>query len=99
MLKLSKSLSCCDAIEDAIEERLAVIAETCPSVYANTFARLNHQKPRAVSTEQWECAVNDAGLFLDAWGAYAEAYGWTPPTYSVSPLASSGSSMACASKR
>ena len=34
---------------DAIEERAAIISETCPAPYAETFARLNHQKPFAVS--------------------------------------------------
>jgi hypothetical protein len=39
--------------------------------YADTFARLDNQKPSAVSTKEWERAVNDAALFLEAWGALA----------------------------
>lgn len=67
-----------DNVADAIEERLAIIAETCPSPYADAFARLSHQRPYAVPTLRWERAVNDAGLFLDVWGKQAAAFGWTP---------------------
>ena len=66
-----------DPVADAIEERRALIADTCPAPYADVFARLNHQKPLAVSVEQWERAANDAGLFLDAWGTLAEEMQWT----------------------
>jgi len=50
-----------DAVADAIEERRAIIGDTCPAPYTDTFARLNNQKPSAVSTEDWERAVNDGG--------------------------------------
>jgi hypothetical protein len=66
-----------DAVADAIEERRAIIGDTCPAPYADTFARLNNQKPSAVSTEEWERAVNDGGVFLDAWGALAAELKWT----------------------
>ena len=36
-----------EALRDAIEERRAIIAETCPPPYADTVARLSHQKPFA----------------------------------------------------
>ena len=65
-----------DAVADAIEERRAIIAETCPEPYAYAFARLNHYKPVAVSAGEWERAVNDAGLFLDTWGALAADLQW-----------------------
>ena len=65
------------AVADAIEERRAIVGDVCPAPYADIFARLNHQKPFAVSTEEWERAVNDAGLFLDAWGALAVDLQWT----------------------
>src|SRR5271163_4790220 len=65
-----------DAEADAIEERAAIISETCPVPYADTFVRLNHQKPMAVSDAQWSRALDDAGRFLDAWGAEAAALQW-----------------------
>ena len=61
---------------DAIEERAAIISETCPAPYADTFARLNHQKPVAVSDAQWSRALDDAGRFLDAWGRLAAEMQW-----------------------
>ncbi len=64
-------------VADAIEERRAIIAETCPALYADAFARPNHQKPFAVSTEEWERSLNDAGLFFDAWGTLAAEMRWT----------------------
>ena len=66
-----------DVEADAIEERAAIISETCPAPYADTFARLSHQKPFAVSREEWQCAVNNTGLFLDAWGPLAVELLWT----------------------
>ena len=66
-----------DAVADSIEERRAIIADICPPPYADAFARLNHQKPFMVSTEEWNCAVNDAGLFLDAWGMLAAELEWS----------------------
>jgi hypothetical protein len=62
---------------DAIEERAAIISETCPAPYSDTFARLNHQKPMAVSDVQWSRALDDAGRFLDEWGAEAAAMQWS----------------------
>ena len=65
-----------EAVADAIEERAAILS--CPAAYRDTFARLKHQKPLAVSDAEWRLAVNDAGLFLDIWGAEAAALGLTP---------------------
>jgi hypothetical protein len=62
---------------DAIEERAALISETCPEPYADSFARLNHQKPMTVSDAQWSRALDDAGRFLDDWGAEAAAMQWS----------------------
>ena len=36
-----------EALRDAVEERRAIIAETCPALYADVVARLSHQKPFA----------------------------------------------------
>ena len=65
-----------DGVADAIEERIAIVSQTCPAPYVDTFARLSHQKPFAVSAEEWACAVNNAGLFLDAWGALTAELKW-----------------------
>src|SRR5271156_924778 len=45
---------------DEIEERAAIVSETCPAPYVDTFGCLNHQKPKAVSGAQWSRAVDDA---------------------------------------
>src|SRR5271167_1948150 len=66
-----------DTEADAIEERAAIISETCPAPYADTFARLNHQKPMTVSDAQGSRALDDAGRFLDDWGAEAAAMQWS----------------------
>ena len=65
-----------DTEADAIEERAAIISETCPAPYADTFARLNNQKPLAVSDADWRQAFDDAGRFLDTWGADAATLQW-----------------------
>ena len=64
-----------DAVAEAIEERKALLS--CPETYRDAFARLNHQKPFAVTSKAWERAVNDAGLFFDAWGKEVANFGWT----------------------
>ena len=62
---------------DEIEERAALASETCPATYLDALARLNHQKPMAVSDPQWSRALDDAGRFLDDWGAEAAAMQWS----------------------
>jgi len=64
-----------DGVADAIEERKALLS--CPEIYRDAFARLNHQKPFSVSAEEWNRVVNDAGLFFDAWGKEAADLEWT----------------------
>lgn len=49
-----------------------------PALYAEAFAHMQATHPAGMSTARWEQAVNDAGLFLDAHGAAAAAFGWTP---------------------
>ena len=62
---------------DAIEERADICADDAPALYLDTFARLNHQKPFAVSEAEWRLALDDGRRFLEAWGEYAAALGWT----------------------
>jgi hypothetical protein len=56
------------AVLDAIEERSGLAADRVPSVYLDAWARLNCQKPARVSESEWRLALDNGGLFLDAWG-------------------------------
>ncbi len=47
-----------------------------PATFARAFAALQLSRPATVSAARWERAINDAGLFLDAWGSEAERLGW-----------------------
>ena len=61
-----------------IEERAGLASDTVPALYLDAWARLNCQKPTRVSEAEWRLALNDGGLFLDAWGDDAAALDWTP---------------------
>jgi hypothetical protein len=56
---------------DAIEERKALAAGSVPACYLDAWARLQCQRPLSVAESDWRRAIEDAGLFLDAWGAEA----------------------------
>ena len=62
---------------DAIEERAALAADCVPACYLYAWARFQCQRPFSVDPDAWQRAINDAGLFLDGWGAEAAASGWT----------------------
>ena len=62
---------------DAIEERAALAADRVPACYLDAWARLQCQRPLSVPDAEWRRAIDDAGLFLDAWGADAAAMGWS----------------------
>jgi hypothetical protein len=62
----------------AIEERAALAADCVPACYLDAWARLQCQKPASVSEAEWRRALDDGGLFLDAWGEDAVALGWMP---------------------
>jgi len=62
--------------DDDIEERAGMAADRVPAVYLETWARINRRKPLRVSEADWRLALNDGGLFLDAWGEEAAALGW-----------------------
>jgi hypothetical protein len=66
-----------EADADAIEERAGLAADRVPAVYLDAWARLQCQRPLSVADAEWRLAVNDAGLFLDAWGEDAATLGWT----------------------
>jgi hypothetical protein len=63
--------------EPAIEERAGLAADRVPAVYLDAWARLQCQRPHSVADAEWRLAINDAGLFLDAWGADAAAMQWS----------------------
>jgi hypothetical protein len=44
--------------------------------YLYAWARLQCQRPLSIPEAEWRLAINDAGLFLDAWGGNAAAMGW-----------------------
>lgn len=62
---------------DAIEERAALAAECVPACYLDAWARFQCQRPVSIDLDAWLQAINDAGLFLDAWGADAGAMQWS----------------------
>jgi hypothetical protein len=49
-----------------------------PEPYLDIWARLQVQRPAAVSDVEWRLAVIDAGLFLDRWGRLAFEFQWLP---------------------
>jgi hypothetical protein len=52
------------------------------------FARLQMTQPEGTNEAVWHQAINDAGLFLDSFGAKAAAFGWSPDdVFSESGLA------------
>lgn len=61
---------------DAIEERAAMAAGSVAAVYLDAWARLQCQRPMTVEEADWRLAIDDAGRFLDAWGAEAAAMQW-----------------------
>jgi hypothetical protein len=61
---------------DAITERAALAADSVPACYLNAWARLQCQRPSSVDPETWRRTIDDAGSFLDAWGAHAATLEW-----------------------
>ena len=64
--------------ETAVQERAGMAAGRVPTIYLDTWARLNCQKPTGASESEWRLALADGGLLLDCWGEDAAALGWTP---------------------
>jgi hypothetical protein len=63
--------------ESAIEERTALAANSVPPCYLEGWAGLQCRRPSYAPEEAWRQAIEDAGRFLDAWGADAETMQWT----------------------
>jgi hypothetical protein len=51
-------------------------ADSVPAIYLDAWARLQVQRPLSVTEHDWRGAVDDAGLFLDAWSEHAASIGW-----------------------
>jgi len=61
-----------------IEEREAMSLEgRVPPSFVGLFAVLQVMRPAGADECRWYQAINDAGVFLDEWGAVAEQLGWT----------------------
>jgi hypothetical protein len=62
------------------DERAAIVEEGAgvPREWAEAFARLDlRARPTGESGDRWRQLMNDAGRFLDRWGAEAERLGWS----------------------
>ena len=61
-----------------IDERVAVVEIDggMPAVFSEGFARLQLSPRVGLSVLRWLQVVDDAGRFLDAFGAQAAAFGW-----------------------
>jgi hypothetical protein len=65
----------------AEEERGAIVEHdgAIPRAWAEAFARLDPDRPPGdVPPRRWQRFVDDVGMFLDRWAAYAAALGWGP---------------------
>jgi hypothetical protein len=65
----------------AEDERAAIVEHdgAIPCEWAGGAARLDPDRPPGdVPLRRWQRFVDDVGLFLDRWAAYAAALGWTP---------------------
>jgi hypothetical protein len=68
-----------EAWNDVEEERAAIVEHDgkIPRAWAEGFARLDPDRPPGdVPLRRWQRLVDDVGLFLDRWAAYAAALGW-----------------------
>jgi hypothetical protein len=56
---------------------MAEIEGGVPPLYSHAFATLQLTPPPGLPVRRWLQAVNDAGRFLDTFGAEAAAIGWS----------------------
>lgn len=61
----------------ALAERASLSADGVPAHYLDAWAFLQCRHPPLAAESDWRRAINDAGLFLDAWGHQAAALQWT----------------------
>lgn len=62
-----------------VDERAAIAIHDggIPDGYGEAFARLQTAQPIGVDHSRWLQLIDDAGRFLDQWGAEAERLQWT----------------------
>jgi hypothetical protein len=67
-------------IDDAIEERLAIIDDdgTVASIFREAWARLNCECPAAIASSRWINALIAGGILLDVWGGRLSELAWRP---------------------
>jgi len=65
------------SLEQTEREAIAIELGHVPEVYVREFAHIQALPPAHVPRQRWDMFVNDAGLFLDAWGKEAARLGWT----------------------
>lgn len=65
------------AVDHDEREANAIELGGVPLIYATAFAQIQAHPPADVPMPRWDMFVNDAGLFLDAWGKQAARLGWT----------------------
>lgn len=65
--------------EAELVQRAAIAVELggVPAAYADSWARLQCQRPMGVTNEDWQQAIIDGGVFLDRWGSLALEFQWT----------------------
>lgn len=65
---------------DAFEERAAIVEDGAgvPRIWAEALARLDlAARPQGEPDDRWRQLMDDAGRFLDRWGADAARLGWS----------------------
>jgi hypothetical protein len=68
-------------LREAEDERAAIVEHDggIPHTWTEGFARLHSDRPAGdVPPKRWQRFVDDVGIFLDRWAAYAAALGWGP---------------------
>jgi hypothetical protein len=59
-------------------EAFAAVEGGVHPTFVAGFAKLQTTRPEGTNEAVWHQAINDAGLFLDSFGAMAAAFGWSP---------------------
>jgi hypothetical protein len=75
-------------VDEAEREAIAIELGGVPEIYAGAFAAIQAHPPADVPHDRWERFIDDAGRFLDRWGAEAERQGWTADDlFGLDPIA------------
>ena len=75
-------------VDEAEREAIAIELGGVPEIYAKAFAAIQAHPPADIPQNRWERFIDDAGRFLDQWGAEAERLGWAPEElFGLDPIA------------